>query len=238
MYWYYKYPLVIAIALVALGIGYTVWRSLPESLTARVLPAKAAAPDSPAVEVPSGDSAVPAPPVPAALPVPPREEPPPAVALPPVPAPAPAAAPVAVLPPGPAAPAAASRDTTAPPPPAPAPGGAAAAPEVAPLTEAARLLDTAAHQAAGGNHLAARELAARVLGLPGVVEFDRAWFAAAEVVDQVNRQFMSSGLAHPDRRAYTVQPGDSLSRIATTLNTTVGALQRMNGLDRDRKSVV
>jgi lipoprotein-anchoring transpeptidase ErfK/SrfK len=94
-----------------------------------------------------------------------------------------------------------------------------------------RFIEAARKQVEGYNYMAARQLAARVFTLPGVTEFDQSWNAAAEMVSRINTVFMTSETASPERKAYTVQPGDSLSRIAGRLSTTVGALQRLNGLD-------
>jgi lipoprotein-anchoring transpeptidase ErfK/SrfK len=94
-----------------------------------------------------------------------------------------------------------------------------------------RFIESARKQVEGYNYMAARQLATRVFALPGVTEFDRTWNAAAEMVSRINTVFMTSETASPERKAYTVQSGDSLSRIAVRLNTTVGALQRLNGLD-------
>lgn len=205
MYWYYKYPLVILLALLGAGILWVVWRSLPDSFTQTV-----AKPFEKARKVvvgpSSAGSAKPAVSAPVAAPA----APPPVATVrtthpepaPVVPPPAPVAAP--------APPVAA----------APADGG-----------EATRFVEAARKQVEGYNYLAARQLAARVFALPGVTEFDPSWLAAAEMVSRINTVFMSSETASPERKAYTVQSGDSLSRIAARLNTTVGALQRLNGLE-------
>jgi len=209
MYWYYKLPLIALLVLLTAGVVYLVWRSLPSGLTQ-------------AVTAPAGrlvGSAEPAPP--AAVPgkAPPttaeaRPSVPPAVPAEPTPAVDRPAAPTTPSQPAEAAPKA-------------APAGTAAGDD----GEAARCLEKARQQIEGYNYLAARQLAARVLALPGVVEFDRTWYDAAELVSRTNTVFMSSETANPERRGYTIQPGDSLSRIAQRLNTTVGALQRLNGLD-------
>lgn len=213
MYWYYKLPLVALLVLLAAGVGYLVWRSLPSGLTQAVT--------APAERLVKSQDRAPqaSPPESQAIPAATPDEPvttSPSPVTPPPPAPTPAAErPVAPAPPS-------------------APGPALTPPpaaETGDRDEAARCLEKARQQVEGYNYLAARQLAARVLTLPGVVEFDRTWLAAAELISRVNTVFMSSETANPERRGYTIQPGDSLSRIAQRLNTTVGALQRLNGLD-------
>lgn len=216
MYWYYKYPLLILVVLLGAGILRLVWRSLPDSFTQTV-----AKPLGKAREVVTGPAAPTAPktPDPAVRPTPPA---------PPAATPGGAAEPAKpVTPPAPKPP--------TPPAPEPVPAVAPAppaAPSAAESAEAAHLLEAARKQVEGYNYVAARQLAARVFALPGVTEFDTTWNAAAELVSRINTVFMSSETANPERKAYTVQPGDSLSRIASRLATTVGALQRVNGLDQ------
>jgi len=226
MYWYYKIPLIVLLVLLGAGILFLVWRSLPDSVTQAVAkpvtkaaevtrrtpPAPTPGAAGPVVKAPAGPVATTAPPT-ATAPVPAQ-----AVAVP-APTPTPAA---------PAAPAATTAPATAP---VAVASPAAAADAAAAAVEAARIIDTARKQAEGYNYLAARQLASRVFALPGVVEFDPTWNAAAELISRINTVFMSSETASPERKAYTVQPGDSLSRIALRLNTSVGALQRLNGLD-------
>jgi lipoprotein-anchoring transpeptidase ErfK/SrfK len=222
MYWYFKYPLIALLALLAVGVCHMVWRSLPSGLTQTVTapvgellrgapeaPAPTPATPGTAADADTAAEAAVSPPTP-----PPK--PPPAQPESATPATVRESAETATVP----APKPADRPQTAPPSPAAAEG-----------SEAQRSLAKARQQAEGYNYLAARQLAIRVLTLPGVVEFDRTWHDAAELINRINTVFMSSGTASPERRAYTVQPGDSLSRIAQRVNTTVGALQRLNGLD-------
>lgn len=226
MYWYYKYPLIILLTLLGAGVLWVVWRSLPDSFAQTVAKpfekAKAAL-HRPASGPPKTVSA-PLKTTPVA--------PPAAPARPATPLPAPTAPPVAtpipppVVPPSPPAPPVA---TPVAPPAAVGSSPSPAAP--ADGSDAVRFIEAARKQVEGYNYMAARQLAARVFTLPGVTEFDQSWNAAAEMVSRINTVFMTSETASPERKAYTVQPGDSLSRIAGRLSTTVGALQRLNGLD-------
>ena len=95
-----------------------------------------------------------------------------------------------------------------------------------------QILAAAETQFAADNYIGARQLAAKALKDPSVTEFDREWFAAAELINRVDTIFMSSQTPSPERKAYTIQPGDSLSRIAQKFHTSIGALQRVNDLDR------
>jgi lipoprotein-anchoring transpeptidase ErfK/SrfK len=230
MYWYYRYPLIALLVLLAAGVLYMVWRSLPSGLTgAKTAPVAGLVtrigtePTAP-VAAPSTDSGATA----GSAGGTPEVLPAPAGAgggLTPAPAAVPdrASAPAPVEP-SPATPLPATPVT-------PAPGTAAAAAAAREADEAARSLQKARQQVEAFNYLAARHQATSVLTFPGVVEFDATWYAAAELVSRVNAVFMSSETANPERRAYTIKAGDSLSRIALSLNTTVGALQRLNGLD-------
>ena len=92
-------------------------------------------------------------------------------------------------------------------------------------------MDAARQQFEKDNLVAARKLVLRVLQDPAVVEFDKTWYRAAQLVSEINSTFMNSGAPCPEKYGYTVQEGDSLSRIAATHDTTVGALQRLNDLD-------
>ena len=207
MYWYYKVPLIILLVLVGAGLSYLIWRSLPASVTGAVgAPLSRVAVGEPAEAPGTTPPALAPTPGAAALPA---ARPPAPVSS--VPAPLPAAA----LPTAP----------PAVPPTAPDPARQAAA------LETARLLETAREQVEGYNYLAARQLAQRILTQPGVAEFDPTWMAAAELINRINTVFMTSQTPSPERRAYSIEPGDSLSRIALGLQTSVGALQRINGLD-------
>jgi lipoprotein-anchoring transpeptidase ErfK/SrfK len=97
--------------------------------------------------------------------------------------------------------------------------------------DAEQRLASATQQFRDDNLLAARELAQRVLKDPAVEPYDRLWYRAAQLVSEVNTIFMNSEAPCPEKVAYTVKSGDSLSRIATAHNTTLGALQRLNDLD-------
>lgn len=99
---------------------------------------------------------------------------------------------------------------------------------VGPPAHVLRLLSTARAQLAAGNLETGRELARRAMHAEGVVEFDKLWYEAAEMITKANSTFMNSGAPCSEKVGYTIQPGDNLTVIANRLNTTVGALQRMN----------
>lgn len=215
MYWYYKYPLIVLLVLLGVGVLFLIWRSLPDSVTQVVTRplGRTAAASRPTAVPEAAPSGAPATTVRTA----------PAVAAgPSVPPAAPAGAPEPPAPPAVVPVPAPAREVA---------GAPAPSPDAATSAEAARIIDTARKQVEGYNYVAARQLASRVFALPGITEFDATWTAAAELVSRINTVFMSSETANPERKGYTVQPGDSLSRVAVRLNTSVGALQRLNGLD-------
>ncbi len=92
------------------------------------------------------------------------------------------------------------------------------------------LLDNAEKQLQHGKLEAARMLALNALKIPGLVEYDRYWFRAADVINEANRRFMNNGAPCAEKARYTVQPGDNLSKIASKFYTSVSALKRLNGL--------
>ena len=67
---------------------------------------------------------------------------------------------------------------------------------------------------------------------PGVVEYSKPWFRAAELLNKVNGTLMNTAAPAPEKKRYVIKHGDSLSRIARTQKTTVQALQRMNELSK------
>ena len=80
----------------------------------------------------------------------------------------------------------------------------------------------------------ARQLAKIAMKMDGCVEFDRYWFRAFDIINEANRRFMNSTAPCPEKLRYTVQPGDTLGKIANQHYTSVDALVRLNGLSKDR----
>lgn len=76
----------------------------------------------------------------------------------------------------------------------------------------------------------ARRLAKSLLTAENCSEYDASWMALADLINRANRIFMNSKAPSPEKQTYVIQSGDTLTRIAYTKNTTVGALQRLNGL--------
>ena len=76
----------------------------------------------------------------------------------------------------------------------------------------------------------ARELAYILLDSGSCPEYSKAWFKVAEIIDKADKIFMSGKAPCVEKKNYTVVSGDSLDRIARKLNTTTGAIQRLNAL--------
>ncbi len=110
-----------------------------------------------------------------------------------------------------------------------APATPSALPSVAPknVTDVLRKAEEAL---AEDNPRLARELAYPLLEDGSCVEYDDTWMAVAAVIDKANRVFMNSKAPCPEKKIYTIQPGDVFVRIAYSNNTTVEAFQRLNGL--------
>ncbi len=76
----------------------------------------------------------------------------------------------------------------------------------------------------------ARELAYTLLDSGSCPEYSKAWFTVAGIIDRADKVFMSGKAPCSEKKSYTVVSGDSLDRIARKLNTTTGAIQRLNAL--------
>ena len=96
----------------------------------------------------------------------------------------------------------------------------------------AQLMTQAEAQFKNGTLVAARELVYRALTQPGVAEYSKPWFRAAELLNKVNGTLMNTAAPAPEKKRYIIKHGDSLSRIARTQKTTVQALQRLNELPK------
>lgn len=76
----------------------------------------------------------------------------------------------------------------------------------------------------------ARDIAHSFLKAEYCTEYDTTWYALAAVINSANKIFMNSKAPCDEKKSYVIAPGDSLVRIAYRNNTTVEALQRLNGL--------
>ena len=117
------------------------------------------------------------------------------------------------------------------PPKAAEPPAAAAASADEPA-EFVQLMTQAEAQYKNGMLVAARELVYRALTQQGVAEYSKPWFRATDLLNKVNGTLMNTAAPSPEKKRYIIKHGDSLSRIARTLKTTVQALQRLNELSR------
>ena len=106
---------------------------------------------------------------------------------------------------------------------------AASADEPAGFTQ---LMAQAEAQYKNGMLVATRELVYRALKQEGVTEYSKPWYRAADLLNKVNGTLMNTAAPADEKKRYIIKHGDSLSRIARTLKTTVQALQRLNELPR------
>ena len=100
-----------------------------------------------------------------------------------------------------------------------------------------RRVDGAEDQLAKGNWVAARTLARKALDAPAVQTFDDTWLRMAEVIGKANTALLNSDIPDPEKKPYIVKSGDNLVKIAHQHQTTVGALQRANSLDRANSTI-
>ena len=75
---------------------------------------------------------------------------------------------------------------------------------------------------------AARRIAALVLKDSRIREFDRTWYKAADIINDVNKTFMNGTAPCSEKKRYMVVKGDTLQKIATRNLTSVEFLLRMN----------
>ena len=69
-------------------------------------------------------------------------------------------------------------------------------------------------------------------GLEKCEEYSPSWLEFAQVIDNVNKVFMTGSAPAPEKKRYVIVAGDKLTKIAYRLNTTVEALQKLNSLSR------
>ena len=65
----------------------------------------------------------------------------------------------------------------------------------------------------------------------GLKEGNNVWEEAAELLSKINTEIYMSDMPSPNKKLYTIQPGDSLIKIAKLFHTTVEAVQKSNGLN-------
>lgn len=84
----------------------------------------------------------------------------------------------------------------------------------------------------------ARTLALSIIANPAVVEYDATWRQTAQIISDINKQFMYSKDYCPEKKTYEIQSGDVLVRIAYRLKTTVQALMALNKISDPRRLYV
>ena len=95
-------------------------------------------------------------------------------------------------------------------------------------------LESSRKQFDSGKLEVSRTLAQRVLTDERVVEFDRYWYRAAEMIDAVNRKVMNSTAPISEKERYVVRYGDTLGKLANRFHISVLSMMRINGLTSDR----
>ena len=107
-----------------------------------------------------------------------------------------------------------------------------------PIPQFQKLYHAAETQLSNNFLQAARTLAERAMSLEGIVEFDKNWMRAAELINRVNQRFMNSSAPAPEKERYTIQYGDSLNKIAQHNYTSIEAILRLNPSIQNNKSII
>ncbi|MBR4519303.1 MAG: L,D-transpeptidase family protein [Victivallales bacterium] len=133
---------------------------------------------------------------------------------------------------GPGGPAVVSQPVTAPPATTVQPPSVSTSPSVQPSSvaspEVEKMLESAREQLNRGMLEAARQIARNVLKMPEVVEFDKTWRRAAEIIDAADKRLMNSTAPTSEKKKYVVVKNDNLTFIARRNFTSIGALKRIN----------
>ncbi|HQL87051.1 MAG: L,D-transpeptidase family protein [Lentisphaerae bacterium] len=98
-------------------------------------------------------------------------------------------------------------------------------------------LDSAERQLLADQPLAARTLAQIVMANNALIPGSKEWHRVTSIVNAANRVFMNSAAPSPEKTTYIISAGDSLSRIATSNRTTIGALIRLNELSQTNQII-
>ncbi len=106
-----------------------------------------------------------------------------------------------------------------------------AEPKAPESASAKALLAQAERARTQGSFLEAKQLYQQILEQNPVSEVAT---TAQQRIGEVNLKLILSPVATPDAAVYTVQPGDTLSKIARQFHTTVELLKISNGLSNDR----
>ncbi|MFW6413881.1 MAG: L,D-transpeptidase family protein [Verrucomicrobiota bacterium] len=102
----------------------------------------------------------------------------------------------------------------------------------------AKQLKAAREQLDNDNFHAARRLAYEILNQATVERFSATWYKAAIIVSEANTEIINSDIPVPEKERYEVRQGDALGKIARKFNTTIGALIRGNAeIDSDRATI-
>ena len=95
-------------------------------------------------------------------------------------------------------------------------------------SEVEQMLATAKEQLSRGNLEAARQIARNVLRRTEIIEFDRTWRQAAEIIDAADQRLMNSTAPASEKKKYVVVKNDNLTVIARRNFVSIGSLKRIN----------
>ena len=79
--------------------------------------------------------------------------------------------------------------------------------------------------------LNARKIAENMLVDPKLEPYGSDWMKVAELVSEINTQFLFSDMICPEKITYIVEKNDSLVKIANQFKTTITLIQKSNQLD-------
>ena len=80
------------------------------------------------------------------------------------------------------------------------------------------------------DYVTARDAAQRILD-SGISKQEKLWKRAVEILGKANIGIYMTDIPAPEKKLYTIKPGDNLISIAKRFSTTVESIQKSNGLN-------
>ena len=98
------------------------------------------------------------------------------------------------------------------------------------LQEVKSDLEKAQSALAKEDYVVARDAARKIIN-SGISKQEKIWQRAADILGKANIGIYMTDIPAPEKKLYTIRPGDNLISIAKRFSTTVESIQQSNGLD-------